>query len=150
MAGVTENYSKFEVCIVVRFLQAGVSQSVFTITKFSSKRKCLCAATNLKMAKKHWMMVHRNTEPWPHTSAHTVAWLKKWKLESLQHPSHSPDRAPLDFYLFGPFKNFLSGKRFKDQNTLCTLKHFTLATARQLQVLSHSGRIFVSLHESSC
>jgi hypothetical protein len=31
---------------------------------------------------------------------------------------NSPDLAPSDFYLFGQFKNFLSGKRFEDQNTL--------------------------------
>jgi hypothetical protein len=39
-------------------------------------------------------------------------------LENLQHPSHSPDLAPSDFYIFWPFKNFLSGKMFKDQNAL--------------------------------
>jgi histone-lysine N-methyltransferase SETMAR len=44
--------------------------------------------------------------------------LQKWKWEVLQHPPHSLDLAPSDFYLFGPFKNFLSGKRFEDQNTL--------------------------------
>jgi hypothetical protein len=39
-------------------------------------------------------------------------------LENLQHPSHSPDVAPSDFCLFGAFKNFLSGKRFENQNAL--------------------------------
>jgi hypothetical protein len=29
--------------------------------------------------------------------------------------------APSDFYLFRPFKNFLSGKRFQDQNALFKL-----------------------------
>jgi hypothetical protein len=38
--------------------------------------------------------------------------------EVLQHPPHSPDLVSSDFYLFGPFKNFLSGKRYEDQNTL--------------------------------
>jgi histone-lysine N-methyltransferase SETMAR len=39
---------------------------------------------------------------------------RKW--EVLQHPPHSPDLAPSDFHLFGPFKNISSGKRFEDQN----------------------------------
>jgi hypothetical protein len=43
--------------------------------------------------------------------------LQKRKWEVLQHPSHSPDLAPSDFYLLGPFTNILSGKRFEDQNT---------------------------------
>jgi hypothetical protein len=34
---------------------------------------------------------------------------------------------PSDFYLFGPFKNYLSGRRFDDQNTLQTtvVRYFT-------------------------
>jgi hypothetical protein len=48
----------------------------------------------------------------PHTSVQTVAWLQNWKWEVLQHPPHSPNLVPSDFYLFGPFKNFVSGKRF--------------------------------------
>jgi histone-lysine N-methyltransferase SETMAR len=51
----------------------------------------------------------------PHTSVQTVAWLQKQKCEVLQHPPYSPDLAPSDFCLFGPFMNFLSGKRFEDQ-----------------------------------
>jgi hypothetical protein len=42
--------------------------------------------------------------------------IRKW--EVLQHPPHRPDLAPSDFYLFGPFKTFLSGKIFEDQNAL--------------------------------
>jgi histone-lysine N-methyltransferase SETMAR len=53
-----------------------------------------------------------------HTSARTVAWLQKQKWEVLRHPPHSPHLAPSVLYLFGPFKNFLSGKRFEDQNAL--------------------------------
>jgi hypothetical protein len=43
---------------------------------------------------------------------------KKCKWEVLQHPPHSPDLAPSNFYLFRSFKNYLSGKRYEDQNTL--------------------------------
>jgi histone-lysine N-methyltransferase SETMAR len=63
----------------------------------------------------------------PHISAQTAVWLQKWKWELLQHPPHSPDLAPSDFYLFEPFKNILSGKRFEDQNTLqkTVVQYFT-------------------------
>jgi histone-lysine N-methyltransferase SETMAR len=54
----------------------------------------------------------------PHTSFQTAARFQNWKLKVLQHLPHSPDIAPSDFYLLGPFKNFLSGKRFEDQNAL--------------------------------
>jgi histone-lysine N-methyltransferase SETMAR len=43
----------------------------------------------------------------PHTSSQTAAWLQKQKWAVLQHPPHSPNLAPSDFYLFGLFKNFL-------------------------------------------
>jgi hypothetical protein len=49
------------------------------------------------------------------------------KAKVLQYPPHSPDLAPSDFYLFGPFKTFLSGKRFEDQihckKQLCSTAH---------------------------
>jgi hypothetical protein len=32
---------------------------------------------------------------------------------------------PSDFYLFEPFKNFLSGKTFDYQNTLQKMQYFT-------------------------
>jgi hypothetical protein len=40
----------------------------------------------------------------------------KLEVGSLKHPLHSPDPAPPDFCLFTPFKNFLSEKKFEDQN----------------------------------
>jgi hypothetical protein len=35
-----------------------------------------------------------------------------------QQSPYSPDLVPSDFYIFGPFKNILSGKRFEDQHAL--------------------------------
>jgi hypothetical protein len=46
------------------------------------------------------------------------SWLQKRKWEVLQHPPLSPHLVPLHFYLFGPFMDFLSGKRFEGQNTI--------------------------------
>jgi hypothetical protein len=61
MVGVTENYSKFEVHMMVRYLQAGMRErvtftavySVFMARMFSAERQCLCDATNLKMAERN-------------------------------------------------------------------------------------------------
>jgi hypothetical protein len=53
---------------------------------------------------------------WPCTSAQTAAWLQTQKWEALQHPPHSTDIAPSDFYLFRTLKDFISRKRFEDQN----------------------------------
>jgi hypothetical protein len=46
---------------------------------------------------------------------------------SWQQPPLSPNLVPLDIYLFTQFKNFSSGKRFEDQNTLhkTGVKYFT-------------------------
>lgn len=54
----------------------------------------------------------------PHTSNQTKEWLTQRKWEVLQHPPYSPDLAPSDFYLFGPLKKFLAGKRFANQQEL--------------------------------
>jgi hypothetical protein len=54
-------------------------------------------------------------------------WLQKRMWKVLQHPPHSPDLVATDFYLFRPFKNFLSGKRIEAQNTLqeMVVQYFT-------------------------
>ena len=39
----------------------------------------------------------------PHTAKRTQDWLKRYNWETLPHPPHSPDLAPSDFHLFGPF-----------------------------------------------
>jgi hypothetical protein len=51
--------------------------------------------------------------------------MQKWDV--LQHLLHSPDPAPSDFYLSEPLKNYLSRKRFEDQNVAnknsCAILH---------------------------
>jgi hypothetical protein len=63
----------------------------------------------------------------PHTSAQIATWVQKGKWEVLQLPPHSLDLAPSDFYLYRPFKCFLSGKRFEDQTVLqkIVVRYFT-------------------------
>jgi hypothetical protein len=38
--------------------------------------------------------------------------LRRYKWEVLDHPPYNPDPAPSDFYLFGPLKKHLGGRRF--------------------------------------
>jgi hypothetical protein len=69
MAGVIENYSKFEVSVVVRFLQVeGMIESEIHCRLVSVHGQNIiiqmepCGATNLKTAKCQWMMIHRSKE----------------------------------------------------------------------------------------
>jgi histone-lysine N-methyltransferase SETMAR len=51
----------------------------------------------------------------PHTSKKTLDYMKEtlgWDL--LPHPPYSPDIAPSDYHLFRSLKNYLRGKRFKN------------------------------------
>jgi len=134
MVGKIETYSKLEVRAVIRFLQAiGTSQSdihrrlvtVYDEGVLSRKEVWSHQTKEAKMIK-CWS----DTSAWWCPTSHinqTKAWLEKSKWEVIQHPTYSPDLAPSDFHLFGLFKNFLSGKRFDDQNALQNpvLQYFT-------------------------
>lgn len=48
----------------------------------------------------------------PHTAQLTQEMLTKLGWEVLPHPPYSPDLAPSDFFLFGPLKEALRGKKF--------------------------------------
>lgn len=54
----------------------------------------------------------------PHTARTTKAWLERSGWDVLDHPPHSPDLAPSDFYLFGPLKVHLGGKKFETEAEL--------------------------------
>jgi histone-lysine N-methyltransferase SETMAR len=43
---------------------------------------------------------------------HTRELLRRYNWEVLDHPPYGPDLAPSDFYLFGPLKKHLGGRRF--------------------------------------
>ena len=59
---------------------------------------------------KEILLFHDNARP--HTAAQTLETLKQLKWEAMEHPAYSPDLAPSDFHLFGPFKDALRGRRF--------------------------------------
>jgi hypothetical protein len=53
---------------------------------------------------------------WPHTSLHAHEAVANMGWNFLWHPAHSPDLAPSDYYLFGPFKDGLHGHHFEDDS----------------------------------
>ena len=59
----------------------------------------------------------------PHTAAHTLETLKQLKWEAMEHPAYSPDLAPSDFHLFGPFKEALRGRQFSRDDDVKAAVH---------------------------
>ena len=52
----------------------------------------------------------------PYTGTLTMETLRKLKWDVLPHPPYSPDLVPSDFNLFVLLKEFLGGKRFRDND----------------------------------
>ena len=57
------------------------------------------------------LLQHDNARP--HTAKKTIAALREKNWELLPHPPYSPDLAPSDFWLFGPLKSGLRGKKYE-------------------------------------
>ena len=53
-----------------------------------------------------------------HTAKVSMAKLHELKRQLLLHPAYSPDLAPSDFHLFGPFKDPFRGRRFGCESKL--------------------------------
>ncbi|GFO40925.1 histone-lysine N-methyltransferase SETMAR [Plakobranchus ocellatus] len=62
------------------------------------------------------VLQHDNTTP--HTAKSIKEWLERYKWDIIPHPAHSLDLAPSYFYLFGPQKRHLGGKKFEDEDEL--------------------------------
>jgi histone-lysine N-methyltransferase SETMAR len=58
------------------------------------------------------LLHHDNARP--HTSRATQERIQELQWALLEHPSYSPHLGPSDFYLFGPLKHHLGGKRLAD------------------------------------
>jgi len=50
----------------------------------------------------------------PHVAVRTTHTIQKLNWNALPHPPYSPDFAPSDYHLFGPLKDHLDGKRFRN------------------------------------
>jgi hypothetical protein len=60
---------------------------------------------------KRVLLLHDNAHP--RMAAHTVDTRCALKCEMLKHRPYSPDLAPLDFHLFGPWKNICGARRLQ-------------------------------------
>jgi transposase len=77
----------------------------------------------------------------PHVAARTMETIQKLKWNVLPHPPYSPDLAPLDYHLFGPLKEHLGGKTFRNNEDVIQdvqewlhwqPKNFSLSSIRKL------------------
>lgn len=62
------------------------------------------------------LLQHDNARP--HTARATMATIAELGWEMLPHPPYSPDLAPSDYHLFGPFKLPLRGTHYPDLNSM--------------------------------
>ena len=63
------------------------------------------------------IIFHQDNAP-AHRSGLTMAKLNELKYELLEHPPHSPDLAPYDFWLFSHLQKFMCGKRFSSNEEI--------------------------------
>jgi transposase len=54
----------------------------------------------------------------PHTTARTRTLLEHFNWALFDHPSHSPDLAPIDYHLFTYLKNWLRSQCFSNNEEL--------------------------------
>lgn len=62
---------------------------------------------------------------WSHAATRTQSMLSPFRWSVLEHPPHSPDHSPCDFYFFGQLKKALKRRRFlSDSNVMDTVRHW--------------------------
>ena len=67
------------------------------------------------------LLQHDNARP--HTARSTVATIQDLSFECLPHLPYSPDLAPSDFHVFGPFKDAMGGKSFRSDEEVQQAVH---------------------------
>ena len=71
-------------------------------------------------------LLHENARP--HTATVTVSTTEELRFRCIPHPQYSPDLAPSDFHVFGPLKDALSGRQFRDDDEVWSAVHGWLRT----------------------
>ena len=84
-----------------------------------------------KWRTKSWFLLHRNAPA--HWSVSVKDILAKNNVATVEHPSYSPEKVPVDLYLFPPMKLALKRQRFCNNNEI--IKHAT----ERLKRLSRNG-----------
>jgi hypothetical protein len=73
-------------------------------------------------------------------NSEAVEELKQLKFDTLPHTPHSPDLAPSDLHMFGPFKGASRGRKSRDYtNAQCTVPTAMLAFYQKYFSLMESG-----------
>jgi histone-lysine N-methyltransferase SETMAR len=67
------------------------------------------------------LLQHDNVRP--HTACATAKKITDLHLECIPHPAYSPDLAPSDYRVFGPFKEALGGKKFSTDDEIKEAVH---------------------------
>ena len=74
--------------------------------------------------RKDIILHHDNARP--HAALETCQKIAEVGWEILSHPPYSPDIAPSDYHLFLFLQNFLTGKKFKnEEDSHQKMKHFS-------------------------
>jgi histone-lysine N-methyltransferase SETMAR len=96
--------------LLIEWLPQGETiNSNYYINVLEKLRDAIKTTRRGKLSKKI-LLHHDNAKP--HTSVTTAAATRRLGFEVLPHPAYSPDLAPSDYWLFGPMKNALRGKRY--------------------------------------
>jgi len=65
--------------------------------------------------RKTHMLLHDNARP--HVAQQTLEKLNELKIETVPHPSYSPDLSSTDYHFFQKLDHFLSGKFLKNKDS---------------------------------
>ena len=71
-----------------------------------------------------WFLLHNNVPS--HNATIVKQFLAQWKVTVLDHPPHSPDLAPADYFLFPKVKSHLKGHLFDSISDIQTAVTSTL------------------------
>jgi len=71
-------------------------------------------------------LLHDNSRP--HTATATVSTIEGLRFECIPHPPYGPDVASLDFHVFRPLKDALSGTQFWDDDGVRSAVYECLCT----------------------
>ena len=96
--------------ILVDFMSKGatINSDVYIDTLKKSKARIRRVRPALEISKV--LLQHDNARP--HTNLKTREVISSFGWTTILHPPYSPDLAPSDFHLFGPFKESLRGRHF--------------------------------------
>ena len=104
--------------LLIKWLPKGVTINSDYYTQVLQELRQAIKSERRGKLSKGVLLLHDNARP--HTSQQTSTAIRDLGYEVVPHPPYSPDLAPSDFWLFGPMKKALRGKRFYSLQQLAT------------------------------